>query len=270
MVNGNFIIDAHCHIYPEKIAEKAVAGTDSFYGTKACCKGIVSDLLQTGEKAGINRFVVHSVATVPKQVHSINEFIAKSVADSNGRFTGLGALHPDSEDMAGDISKIKELGLHGVKLHPDIQRFAVDDPKCFEMYRLCSENKLPILMHTGDYRYDFSNPDRVERVLKSFPELTLIGAHMGGWSVWDEAVKKLAKYENLYVDCSSTFSFTSIETAKNSINGYGADRVLFGSDYPMWSPIDELKTFLDLGLSYEDVEKILSKNAIKVYGIKDK
>ena len=268
MLNGNFVIDAHCHIYPDKIAKRAVAGTDGFYGTESLCKGTVSDLLEIGKKAGVDHFVVQSVATAPKQVHSINEFIAKSVSESNGRLTGLGALHPDSEDMAGDIEKIIELGLNGVKLHPDIQRFAVDDPKCFEMYRICSEYKLPILMHTGDYRYDFSNPDRVKCVLEMFPDLTVVGAHMGGWSVWDDAVKKLVNFKNLYVDCSSTFPFTSIDVAKRAISAYGPDRVLFGTDYPMWSPVSELEIFMSLGLSDMDVKKILSENAVKVFNIK--
>ena len=268
MVKGFYAIDAHCHIYPEKIAQKAVAGTDAFYSTTAAGTGVVSDLMEMGKKAGIDHFVVQSVATTPKQVTSINEFIAKSVGESNGLLTGLGTLHPDSDDIKGDVDKIVSLGLHGVKLHPDIQRFAVDDDKCLEMYQQCSDNGLPVLMHTGDYRYDFSNPDRVENVLKTFPKLTLVGAHLGGWSVWEEAVQKLSKYDNLVVDCSSTFPFTTMERAKNAFYQYSTDRILFGTDYPMWSPVDEMKTFLSLDLTDSDLEKILSKNAIRVFNIK--
>ena len=89
MVNGIYVIDSHCHIYPEKIAERAVAGTDNFYNCKSFCKGTVSDLLNEGEKAGIDHFIVQSVATTPKQVKSINEFIAQSVTAANGKMTGL-------------------------------------------------------------------------------------------------------------------------------------------------------------------------------------
>ena len=90
MVNGTFVIDAHCHIYPEKIAARAVAGTDAFYGTTARCpQGTVAELLDVGARAGTDHFIVQSVATTPKQVRSINEFIAASVAQSGGTLTGL-------------------------------------------------------------------------------------------------------------------------------------------------------------------------------------
>lgn len=265
MKNGFYVIDAHCHIYPEKIAEKAVAGTDAFYGTVAACKGTACDLLKVGERAGVDRFVVQSVATTPKQVPSINAFIADSVKENADKLIGLGTLHPDCEDMEKEVGNIVSLGLRGVKLHPDIQRFAVDDKKCMQMYELCSKNNLPVLMHTGDYRYDFSNPDRVEQVLRAFPELTLIGAHLGGWSVWAEAAKKLARYDNLIVDCSSTFPFTDSETAKKAMDSYGYDRILFGSDYPMWSPEKELETFFKMGVPEQYLEAVLSKNAQRLW-----
>ena len=134
MVNGIFTIDAHCHIYPEKIASKAIAGTDKFYGVSSVCNGIVEDLLSRGEKAGIDFFIVQSVATTPKQVKSINEFISENVKKYPHKLLGLGTLHPDSEDIKGDIEYLISLGLKGVKLHPDIQAFKIDDYRCLKIY----------------------------------------------------------------------------------------------------------------------------------------
>lgn len=268
MIHSYFVIDAHCHIYPPKIAARAVAGTDSFYGAHSCCSGTVDNLLKEAQ-CGIDRFVVQSVATTPKQVGSINTFIAQAVGDSGGRFTGLGTLHPDSDSVEEDVENIVRLGLHGVKLHPDIQHFAIDDKKCYRIYELCEEKHLPLLMHTGDSRYNFSNPDHLLPVLQAFPALTVVGAHLGGWSVWDEAVKKLAGIDNLYVDCSSCFPFMEKEHARAILEAYGADRVLFGTDYPMWHAKEELDTLLDFGFSSESYRKILSQNAKKVFGIAD-
>ena len=93
------IIDSHCHIYPDKIAQKASDATGTFYDIPSLLDGKISTLLEHGEMAGIEHFVVQSVATTPKQVSSINNFIANAVAESKGRFTGLGTLHQDSEDM---------------------------------------------------------------------------------------------------------------------------------------------------------------------------
>ncbi len=262
------VIDSHCHIYPIKIAKPAVESTGRFYDMTALGDGTVESLLDIGKKAGISRFVVQSVATTPHQVKSINEFIANEVLQRPDKLIGLGTLHPDSDDLKGDLEHIKELGLHGVKLHPDIQKFKIDDYRCLKIYQLCEDENIPILMHTGDYRFDYSNPNRLVPILDIYKNLTIIGAHLGGWSVWDEAVEKLSQYKNFYVDSSSSLYELSIERATEIIRTYGADRVLFGSDFPVFSPDIELERFMALPLSDDERRKILSENVLKLYGIK--
>lgn len=261
------IIDAHCHIYPDAIARKAAANTGKFYdGLPATCDGTVQTLLQEGGKVGIEHFVVQSVATKPEQVKSINEFIAREVAAYPGKLTGLGTLHPDSEDIEGDVQHLLDLGLKGVKLHPDIQKFKIDDYRCLHIYDLC-EGRLPILMHTGDNRFDYSNPNRLLPVLEIYRGLTIIGAHFGGFSVWHEAAEKLHGIPNLYVDCSSTMFALPDHEVMDLIHIYGADRVLFGTDYPMWSPVDEMEHFNRLPLTESERQMILHENAERVFQI---
>ncbi len=108
--NKYYCIDAHCHIYPEAIAERAVAGTDNFYSLHSVYKGTVGDLIEKGTAAGVDRFIVQSVATSPKQVKSINEFIAREVSLHPDKLTGLGTMHPESQDIKGDIEHLLELG----------------------------------------------------------------------------------------------------------------------------------------------------------------
>lgn len=267
MVNGYFITDAHCHIYPEKIAERAVAGTDNFYGGRSVCRGTVEDLLNEGAKAGIDRFLVQSVATSPKQVNSINEFIAAEVAKHPEKLIGFGTLHPDSEDIRGDIKHLLSLGLRGVKLHPDIQAFKIDDYRCLKIYELCEQEGLTILMHTGDRRYDYSNSNRLLPVLEIYTGLTVIGAHLGGWSVWEDASRAYEGIPNFYVDCSSSMPYLEKETVKSIIRRYGAEKVLFGTDYPMWSPEKEIETFFSLGLDESEIRCILNSNVKKLLNL---
>ena len=88
-------MDAHCHVYPAAIASRAVAGTDRFYDLHSVYDGTVEDLLEKGTAAGVDHFVVQSVATVPEQVGSINRFIAETVAahpDSRGKGIGHAML----------------------------------------------------------------------------------------------------------------------------------------------------------------------------------
>ena len=267
MVNGIYTIDAHCHIYPEKIVDKAVAGTDNFYGVKSHCKGTVADLIEQGEKVGIDRFVVQSVATTPRQVSSINNFIAAEVSANPEKLIGLGTLHPESEDIAADVEHLVSLGLKGVKLHPDIQAFKIDDYRCLKIYELCEKKGLVLLLHTGDNRYDYSNPNRLLPVLETYKNLKFIGAHFGGYSIWEDACKAYRGIPNFYVDCSSSMPWLSKATIIRIIRSYGADRVLFGTDYPMWNPKSEIETILSLGLDEQEIMSILYINAKKLFNL---
>ncbi len=266
MIDGIECIDMHCHIYPDAIADRAVKGTGDFYDLPLVYRGTADDLLCQMDRHGIDRAVVQSVATTPAQVKRINEFIARSV-EKYPRLVGLGTLHPDSSDLTGDFRHLQELGLHGVKLHPDFQQFKIDDYRCLKIYELCEEADLPILMHCGDYRYDFSNPNRMAPVLKIYTGLTLIGAHFGGWSVWDDAVENLAGIPNFYVDCSSSFGFLPPEKVQTILRRYGADHVLFGSDYPMWDIGKELAFLNTLDLDESEKRCILNSNAKKIFRI---
>ena len=111
------IIDAHAHIFPDNIAEKAVEGIGDFYDMKTRMKGMVSDLLSAGERAGINKHIVHSVATLPEQVEKINDFIAKCVRENPDRLIGFATLHPEHTDVEGEIERAVSIGLKGVKIH---------------------------------------------------------------------------------------------------------------------------------------------------------
>lgn len=261
MRNGHQIIDVHTHVYPAKIAEKAAGATGGFYGVGHEQSGLPEDLLLCMAEAGIDLSLIHSVATTPKQVASINAFLAQTAAESGGRLVALGTLHPDSPDQAADVQMIKALGLHGVKLHPEIQGFALDEPRSLRICALCEEHGLPLLLHTGDSRYDCSNPNRLIPMLKRFPGLTVIGAHLGGWSIYEEAVTQLEGFPNLWFDCSSTFYWCRPQLAAQLIRRLGVDRVMFGSDFPMWTPKTELDTFFSLDFTEEEREQILHKTA---------
>ncbi|MBR7071589.1 MAG: amidohydrolase [Clostridia bacterium] len=269
MVDGQYeVIDAHCHIYPEKIAHKAAQAIGDFYGEQPANGGTVKEMLQSGMQAGIDRFIVQSVATTPGQVRKINRFIAEEVSAHGEVLIGLGTLHPDSDNIEEDVQDLLSLGLKGVKLHPDIQGFKIDDYRCLKIYEICESEQLPILMHTGDSRYDFSNPNRLLPILNIYTGLTVIGAHLGGFSVWEEACKQLHALPNLVVDCSSSLGYISPERAREIILRYGTDRVLFGTDYPLHDMTKEIKMLLSLGLSEEDYRKIFSENAKRIYGLK--
>jgi len=255
------VIDFHTHVYPQKIAEKATTSTCGFYGIKTELVGTADLLLERGRQAGISEFVLLPVATKAEQVHHINEFIVDEV-NLYREFYGFGALHAAMENPLLEIEYIKSSGLKGIKLHPDIQRFPIDDDRLFSVYdRL--QGDLPVLIHCGDTRFDYSHPRRLRHIINEFPRLQIIAAHLGGWSMFDTAFEYL-KDTDCYFDISSSMMFLTPEQIKVYISGYGADRILFGSDFPFWDPQGEVESFLRLELSKSDQEKIAFRNALKI------
>ena len=259
------IIDSHVHIFPQKIAQKATDGIGTFYDIPMHFAGNLDTLLKMGQEAGINHYVVQSVATTPAQVQAINNFISETASQRPHLLTGLGTLHPDFPDLEDEISRIQRLGLKGVKLHPDFQKFAIDDPAVYPIYD-CLQGTLPLLIHTGDPRHSYSNPYRLAKVLKEFPRLTVIAAHFGGWSEWEIADEYLGG-TGVYVDTSSSLYRLTPERAKELISVFGEDRVLFGTDFPMWGAQEELERLYRLDLPEEILQKILHLNAQKLFDI---
>ena len=260
------IIDTHAHIYPDKIALKAAKSIGDFYEIPMSLDGTVSRLLEQGKAAGISRFLVHSVAVTWERARAINDFLAQEVAAHPAEFIGFGTLHPDHPEMEQELDRILSLGLRGVKLHPDFQHFCLDDPNAIRLFEAMAERGLPLLVHTGDKRYPYSEPQRMARALDRVPELTAICAHLGGWSVWTDAWHELAGRENVYVDCSSSLYAMQPDEAALVIRKYGADRVFFGTDYPMWTAREELDRFMALPLTDEEREMILHLNFERFIG----
>lgn len=257
------IIDFHAHIYPDKIAEKATNATGDFYGITPACIGTSEELLREGKGAGINEFVLLPVATKPEQARSINTFIRGEV-NAHAEFHGFGTLHPDCERKLEEADFILRSGLMGVKLHPDTQGFNTDDKRLFEVYDYLQGRGM-LIVHCGDKRFDFSHPRRLKNVMDNFPKLQVIAAHLGGWSQFDEAFA-LLKNSGCFLDISSCTMFLPPERVAQYIRGYGADRILFGTDFPLWSPKAEVKAFKKLPLTSSEFEKIAYQNALKLIG----
>lgn len=262
------IINAHAHIYPEKIAKKATDTIGVFYDIKMQMpEGTPDRLIEDGNRAGISRFVVHSVATTAHQVRSINEFI-KCEMEKHPEFIGFITLHQDlsEQEVNSEVEWALQNGFKGIKLHPDFQKFNIDD-ECAEKFYRAASGKLPILFHVGDDRYDFSSPERLVRMAKKYPELTFIAAHFGGYRCWDSAdlYKGLS---NVYFDTCSSLPFISAGRAKEIINMLGVDKFFFATDFPMWDSIEELERFNKIPLTENEREMIFSGNIKKVLDLK--
>ncbi|MBE6947551.1 MAG: amidohydrolase [Ruminococcaceae bacterium] len=257
------IIDFHTHIYPDAIAVKAADNVRGFYDGlgDSGVDGRVQTLLKYGDLAGISEFAVLPVAIKPDRTRHINEFICREVADQP-RFYGFGTLHAAMDGLMDEVSFIMDNGLHGIKIHPDYQVFAIDDIRMYPVYEEI-QGKLPIVFHMGDLRYDYSHPSRLKKVLKDFPKLQTVAAHFGGYQMREIACGELEKTNCLF-DTSSSLMFMEPGLAESYIRRYGPERFLFGSDFPMWNPQIELERFMQLSLTDEEKEQIAWKTAAEL------
>lgn len=262
------VIDAHAHIYPEKIARAAVEGIQDFYGVKfQKCEGTAEDLLAHGEKIGTEHYFVLGVATAAKQVASINSFISAEVK-KHKEFVGFGTVHPSmaENEILSEIERFKGLGITGLKLHPDFQKFNIDDEGMLCAYRFCQEIDMPVMFHTGDDRYDSSSPARMAKIARRFPRLRCIGAHFGGYSRWSE-LEAYEGLDNVFFDTSSSLFRLPKEKAVRIILHHGVSKFMFGTDYPMWPHEEEIKRFMALDLTSKEQEDILFYNAKNFIGL---
>ncbi len=259
------IIDIHTHIYPDSIAHKATKSVQDFYEIgDSNMDGTEGMLMDLGTQAGISRFTVLPVAIRPDRVRGINDFIAERCRE-NEKLIGFGTVHAAMENMEQEVSRIADLGLKGIKMHPDSQRFSIDDVRLFPMYEQV-QGKLPVLLHMGDHRYDYSHPVKLRRILDLFPDLQVIAAHFGGYSMYETARELLWDTDCVF-DVSSSLMFLEEGQAERYINIYGAQRMAFGSDYPMWNPVIEVQRFLQLKLTGEQQEQIAHKTAQRILGL---
>ena len=258
------VIDMHTHVYPDAIALKAAKSIRSYYHLGENMDGTVDTLLTRGTTAGVIHYLILPVAVKPEHVHHINQFTLQQM-QAHSCFTGIGTIHLDMENLMEEVERIPAMGLKGIKIHPDCQHFNIDDPRLFPVYEAV-QGKLPMMIHMGDERYDYSHPARLRKVLQQFPKLEVCAAHFGGHTMYETAKEYLSD-TSCIMDISSTLMFLDKKTAESYVNHYGAERLAFGTDYPVWDPVQEVQRLEALNLTEEQKEQIARKTAARFLGL---
>lgn len=260
------IIDTHAHIFPPKIEQKATAAIGDFYDMPHMSHaGSTEELLASGRKAGVEKYLIFATATTKSQVESINNFII-SMNRAYKEFIGIGTIHVEYDLFEDEINRIEREGIKGIKFHPDFQRFDFDDERLLPVFELLEKKNMFVITHSGDYRYQYSHPEKVARIARLFPNLRIIAAHFGGWMMW-EIARKMLVLPNIYVDTSSTIGFGGVQPALEGLKTFDPKHIFFGCDFPMWDHETEIKRLLDLGLSQTFLEDILYNNFAEFYGL---
>lgn len=266
------IIDIHSHFYTERDEETVdylkqaghiLPGTD----------GSAGGLNNYMRKHGISFSVNMPVAWKPESVRQANDLMEKQ-NKRNFNIISFAAIHPalGRVEMHSELERIKSAGFKGVKIHPQEQSFWPDSDEMSPVYEFCGREGLVVLTHAGagsDTRFEKeeirARPERIAAVLRQYPKLKLIAAHMGGLNMWDEAERFLLG-KNIYFD-TAYITIMPRELLKYFILRHGVERVLYGTDYP-WQDAGVIGGMvLNVVPQLESAEKIMYKNAEKLLGI---
>lgn len=260
------IIDIHAHVFPDEVAVSAMPALEEEGGVRSTFDGTVAGLLSEMDRAGIEIAVTQPVATKPSQVTRINDWAASTASE---RIIPFGGLHPDTPDPAAEVARLAELGIRGIKLHPEYQRFRPDEERMWPIYETVIEHGLVILFHAGldiGIPTDLGRPDSFARLLDRYPELPAILAHMGGWRLWDEVWDHLVG-RNVLFDTSYARGHMTDDAFLGLVMAHGARRVLFGTDGPWADMPAEVAWLQGLPLAPDDIESIMGGNAKRLLGL---
>ena len=262
------VIDMHTHIFPRQVARKATAAVADYFGRPEPPRydGTAEELSNLLTRTGIDYALVFSAATTPHQVEAIDRYIW-SEAVKEPRFLPCGTLHAGYENYRTELAWMRSHGIHGIKLHPEFQHFALDDERLFPMFEEMERQDMFLIAHMGDPRVNVSGPRRMLPIARTFPRLRCIAAHLGNWGDWDiEKIRPIAKLPNVYTDISSSFSYVEDKSPLYPILAeYDPSHVFFGSDYPIWCPEKELAKAKALGLPEDFLEDVLFRNFARFY-----
>ena len=264
------IIDFHTHLWPDKIAEKAKEFLEASYRRPMTALPTVDNAIAVMDKSGISKSVIASVATRPEQVDHINNWLFSIKSD---RFIKFASLHPFYEKWSYELDRIKD-NAQGIKFQPEFQMFYIDDERVFPVYEKIQKLQIPILFHCG---YELSltgliqaGPKQMLNVKKYFPEIKFIAAHMGGFRMWDKLEKEnvIIGDDYFYIDTSSSIVFMEKEQIYRFLNKHNKDRILFGTDFPVGNPKENIKLIKSLDIGKNFFEKIMHVNAEHLLKIK--
>lgn len=263
------IIDFHTHIFPDKIAPGSIAHLEAASGITAATDGTLQGLLTSMEKNEVDLSVILPVVTKPSQFETVNLFAAKVNECYRGKLLSFGGIHPDCEDYKAGLDRIKELGLPGIKLHPDYQGVMIDDARYMRIIEYADAIGLIIVVHAG---IDIGLPSPVHcppqktaKVIEKIRPQKLVLAHLGGWKQWEGVYEHLAG-KDVYLDTSFTLDYIEPEMFLKILKKHGCEKVLFATDSPWGDAKRDLRALQSL-LSQETLDTILHRNAEKLLEI---
>lgn len=260
------IIDAHAHVWPDKIAGLALSA-NRLPDLNARGDGTVGGLSADMAASGVSMSCCLGIANQARHVDSVNRFVSDLTSEQ--RF-GFGTVHVELS-AEENLASLRRHGVTAVKIHPLFQGFALDDPRLWEVFE-AFDDEIAVITHVGEggsaEANRLSSPAMIRDIARQFPDLRLMACHFGGYKILDDAEEMLSGAD-VVLETSWPPSLKTLqpERVRRLIRNHGAERIVFGSDWPMTSPAEEIEAIEALGLSDDETKSVLGGTMARVLGI---
>ena len=271
-----FIVDGHVHLFPDRIFSSVRKWFENF-GWPIRYQLTSEEIIHFLLSRGINHIVALHYAHKPGVARELNAYMAK-LCKSHPGVTGMATVFPGEEDAGPILEDAFQEGLSGVKLHCHVQCFDMNSDAMREIYEVCTKHHKPLIMHVGREPkspaypcdpYALCSADKLEQVLKEYPDLKLCVPHLGADEFGDYR-QLIESYDNLWLDTTMTLADYLPMDYFPELSKMRVDRIIFGTDFPnlpyAWDR--EIKRLVRLNLPEPILAKILGKNASEFYSIK--
>ena len=281
------IIDCHTHVFPPQMKKdrgKYIELDPCFallYSDPKAKIATADELIASMDEAGIEISVIANIGwTTHELCLETNDYIIDSVSRYPERLIGFGAVQPQSPQGAvAEIERLARAGIKGIgEMRADIQLLDLSDELMMApLVEALKKYKLVLLTHASEpvgHNYPGKGnitPEVLYPFITSFPDLIIVCAHWGGglpfYALMPEVKKAMA---NVYFDTAASPLLYTPEVYNQVIPLVGANKILFGSDYPLLAPGRLIKEIKALDLPEETESLILSGNARRLLGIRGK
>ena len=279
-------VDIVCNVFTPQAVRKGYTGLDEHFKEqvrmpRAMRAGVtVAQYLRKMDRAGIERSLLIAARCgsldVRGSFHLPYEMVAAICDRHPDRFSGLAGIDPTlGVQGLRDLDRaVREYGFVGAHWYPHWFEMPPTAARVYPYYARCVELDIPIMMQVG-HNLVYSRERRLpsvgrpiclDQVAIDFPELRLIGIHIGiPWT--DEMIAMAWKHPNVFIGTDAHSPKYWPESFVRYLNSYGQDKVIFGTDFPVLD-FERTRAEIDaLGLKPQAKRKLLRDNALRVYGL---
>lgn len=271
------IVDFHTHLFSPQVKKNR----DEYIEADPCFALLYSDpkaklvtaeeLISSMDEAGVDVSVILNIGwTRHEMCIESNDYILEVVARYPKRLVGFCAVKLESPQAAREIERCAKSGIKGVgELRPDVQLLDPGNKQIMEpVIKVMREHNLILLTHASEpvgHHYPGKGtitPDILYSFITSFPDLPLVCAHWGGGFPFYALMPEVKEaMDNVFFDTAASPFLYSHKIYSQVIQLVGADKILFGSDYPLLGQSRIIEEIKSLELEEEVKAKILGGNA---------